>query len=262
MSEPRKRRAASERLATIAPPILTAIVVIAVWQAATTIFTIEQYILPSPRVILDVYLDDFHLLWHNGIYTLFEAVVGFVIGCVVGWVIGVAMASWRPVELSLLPYVVGATTIPVVAIAPIVILALGVGIASKIFVTAFLCFFPMCINTLKGLRSSPAGAIELMHVNAAPRLMELWKVRIPASLPYVFVGLRLAASTAVIGAIIAEFVGATRGFGYMIVQASYQLDAPTMWAAMLGSAVLGIGLYGIVATAERKIVHWHEETTL
>src|SRR4051794_23617816 len=166
-----KRLVHSGKVAVIVPPLIAAVVVIVLWQLATDLFDVEQYILPSPKVILNVYRHDFHALWFNGEYTLYEAVIGYVIGCLVGWLVGVAMASWRPVELSVLPYVVGATTVPVVAIAPIVILALGVGIASKIAVTAFLCFFPMCINTLKGLRSSPAGAIELMHVYAAPRTM-------------------------------------------------------------------------------------------
>lgn len=250
------------RLDVIAPPIVTAIVVLAVWQFATEVFDIKEYVLPAPQAILDVYLDDFSLIWDNALYTLLEAVIGFVLGCLAGWLFGIALATWSAIERSFLPYVVGSTTIPIVAVAPILILVLGVGIASKVAVTAFLCFFPMCINTLKGMQSSPAGAIELMHVQAAPRLQEFTKVRIPASLPYVFVGLRLAAAASVIGAIIAEFVGSERGLGYLIVQASFQLDAPVMWASMFASAVLGILMFSVVVLAERRFVHWHTAVTL
>jgi NitT/TauT family transport system permease protein len=249
------------RLDVIGPPLLTAILVIGLWQLATDIFAIKPYVLPSPVEIFEVYVHHFSLIWHNAKYTLWEAVLGFAIGCVAAWLFGMAMAASRSLERSFLPFVVGSTTIPIVAVAPILILILGIGIASKVAVTAFLCFFPMCINTLKGMRSSPAAAIELMHVQAASRREELTKVRIPASLPYVFVGLRLAAAASVIGAIIGEFVGAEHGLGYLIVQASYQLDAPMMWASMFASAVLGIFMFVVVVVAERKIVHWHDAVT-
>lgn len=256
------RAARLARLDVFGPPILTAIVVVAVWQWATSAFEIKEYVLPSPQLILEVYLDEFDLIWDNALYTLLEAVLGFAIGCFAAWLFGIALATWRPVERSFLPFVVGSTTIPIVAVAPILILVLGIGIESKVAVTAFLCFFPMCINTLKGMQSSPAGAIELMHVQAARKSQEFIKVRIPASLPYVFVGLRLAAAASVIGAIIGEFVGSERGLGYLIVQASYQLDAPVMWASMFASAVLGILMFSVVVVAERRIVHWHDAVTL
>ena len=252
----------SPQVSVIGPPIAVASVVIAVWQFSTSVFGIEQYILPSPLAILDVYRHDFGMLRFNAEYTLIEAVLGFVIGCFAGWLVGVFMATWKPIERAFLPYIVGSTTIPIVAVAPILILILGIGMTSKVAVTSFLCFFPTCINTLKGMRSSPAGAVELMHVLAAPKSQEFTKVRIPASLPYVFVGLRLAAAASVIGAIIAEFVGAARGLGYLIVQASYQLDAPTMWASGFASAMLGVLMFSLVVAAERRFVRWHEAVTL
>lgn len=247
---------------SLLPPAIMAVVVLLGWQGAVAVFDIEKYILPTPLDIADVYRHDFSTLWFNVEFTLYEAVVGYVIGALVGWVFGVAFAGSVLLERAFLPYVVASNTIPVVAVTPILIIVLGQGAASKIAVTAFLCFFPVCINTLKGLRATPTGAIELMRVQAASRRQEFIKVRLPASLPYVFVGLKLGATFSVIGAIVAEFVGSTRGLGYLMVQSSYVLDTPTLWASMLASAVLGILLFLVVVAAERRLVGWHEATTL
>lgn len=260
--ERRSRRhvTSAARYSVILPPIVFGLLVLAGWQAAIEVFDIKGYIVASPLDIVREYRASAHDLWFNAELTIFESTVGFALGAATGAVLGIALAYSRLFERAFLPYVVAANTIPVVAIAPILILWLGQGAKSKIAVTAFLCFFPVCVNVMKGIRSTPRAATELMHVQAASRLQEFSKVRLPASLPYAFVGLKLGATFSVIGAIVAEFVGASRGLGYLMLQSSYLLNTSLLWASMFAAAALGIVMFVAVVLAERLLVPWHEST--
>jgi NitT/TauT family transport system permease protein len=145
----------------------------------------------------------------------------------------------------------------VVAIAPILILWFGHGLASKVAVTAFLSFFPLAINTMKGLVSYDRTVMDVFHVAAATPWQRFWKMRVPSALPYVFTGLKLNVTFSVIGAIVAEFVQADRGLGFVIMTAYRSLNMPRLWAAMLASAVIGIVFFALVALAERLVIPWH-----
>ena len=189
------KRIGSERLSTILwnllPPLLTFALVAVVWEWAVHIFETPAYILPAPSRIWDSLLkDQGSILGHSGI-TLFEAVSGFIIGSILGALLGTFFAYSRLFAQSLLPYVIAANTIPVVAIAPIIIIWFGHGIPSKIAVTAFLSFFPLALNMMKGLRSYDHTIMDVFHVAAASKWQRFVKMRLPASLPYVFVGLKL-----------------------------------------------------------------------
>ena len=255
------KRTGSERLSTILwillPPLLTFALVAVVWEWAVHIFETPAYILPAPSRIWDSLLkDQGSILGHSGI-TLFEAVSGFIIGSILGALLGIFFAYSRLFAQSLLPYVIAANTIPVVAIAPIIIIWFGHGIPSKIAVTAFLSFFPLALNMMKGLRSYDHTIMDVFHVAAASKWQRFVKMRLPASLPYVFVGLKLNVTFAVIGAIIAEFVQADRGLGFVIMTAYRTLNMPRLWSAMLVSAATGILFFALVALAERWIIPWH-----
>lgn len=247
---------------TILPPGITAAVVLIAWQIGSTAFGVPVYVLPTPLQIVHVYSLHADLLWFHTEYTLFEAGTGLALGVAIGMLFGTAFAMSRPLERAFVPWVVAATTVPIVAVTPILLLVLGQGPASKIAVTAFGTFFPVCLNTMKGLRSTPAVAIELMHVNAATAVQQFFKVRVPYALPYFFVGLKLAATFSVIAAIVAEFVGSSRGLGYLMLQSSFSLDSPTLWASMLASALMGIAMFLIVLGLEKRFVRWHEAISL
>ena len=241
----------------VAPPIVMFILVAAVWEWAVAFYQIPPYILPSPvRIFESLVKDQGSILRHSGI-TLFEAVSGFLIGSFLGAVLGTAFAYSRLFAQSLLPYVIAANTIPVVAIAPIILIWFGHGIPSKIAVTAFLSFFPLALNMMKGLRSYDPIIMDVFHVSAASNWQRFIKMRLPSSLPYVFVGLKLNVTFSVIGAIIAEFVQADRGLGFVIMTAYRTLNMPRLWAAMLVSAAAGILFFALVALAERWIIPWH-----
>lgn len=247
----------SRRLQELLAPVLFAVAVLLVWEICCRLLAIPPYLLPSPsRIGASIAQAPVSLLTHAGI-TLLEAVLGFLIGSALGAVLGAAFAEWRLLARSLLPYVVAANTIPVVAIAPILILWFGHGLASKVAVTAFLSFFPLAINTMKGLVSYDRTVMDVFHVAAATPWQRFWKMRVPSALPFIFTGLKLNVTFSVIGAIVAEFVQADRGLGFVIMTAYRSLNMPRLWAAMLASAVIGIVFFALVALVERLAIPWH-----
>ena len=239
------------------PPVLAFVVIVAVWEAAVLAFEVKPYILPAPSRIWEAFARaPGTLLFHGGV-TFFEAFSGFLIGSAMGAVLGTLFAYSRLLARGLLPYVIAANTIPVVAIAPIIILWFGHGIESKIAVTAFLSFFPLALNMMKGLQSYDRTVMDVFHVAAANPLQRFVKMRLPGALPYVFVGLKLNVTFSVIGAIVAEFVQADKGLGFVIMTTYRTLNMPRLWAAMLLSALIGILFFALVALVERLAIPWH-----
>jgi NitT/TauT family transport system permease protein len=242
------------------PPALTVVGLVAAWQAIVQGLGVEEYVFPSPAAVAGALADNAGSLWQNAAVTLLESLYGFALGSVAGTALGILFAYSRPLERAVLPLVVASNAIPVIAVAPILLLVLGEGMASKVAVTAFLCFFPVCVNAMKGLRTTPVLYVELMHVNAATAWQAFRKVRMPASLPYLFVGLKVGATFAVIGAIVAEFVAVQKGLGAVMVQSNYQLKTPALFAATLVAALLGLAFYLAVALAERLVIPWNRST--
>lgn len=239
------------------PPVAAFVVLVIIWEALIRIFEIPVYILPSPASIwLAITTNPGPLFGHAGI-TLYEAVAGFIIGSLMGAVLGTVFAYSKIVARGLLPYVIAANTIPVVAVAPIIIIWFGHGIGSKIAVTAFLSFFPLALNMMKGLQSYDRTIMDVFHIAAASGPQRFFKMRLPSALPYVFVGLKLNVTFSVIGAIVAEFVQADKGLGFVIMTSYRTLAMPRLWAAMLMSALIGIAFFALIALLERIFVPWH-----
>ncbi|MFM9857192.1 ABC transporter permease [Pseudoxanthobacter sp. M-2] len=239
------------------PPIVTFVVIVSLWQGAVTFFEIPVYVLPSPvRVWEAFWAAPTTLLGHAGI-TLFEAMSGFVLGSALGALLGVAFAYSPFMARGFMPYVIAANTIPVVAIAPIIIIWFGHGLGSKIAVTTFLSFFPLALNMMKGLQSYDRVVMDVFHVAAATPAQRFFKMRLPSALPYVFVGLKINVTFSVIGAIVAEFVQADRGLGFVIMTTYRMLAMPRLWAAMIISALIGILFFALVALIERLAIPWH-----
>jgi len=239
------------------PPVVVFLIIVTAWEGAIRAFDIPVYVLPAPG---DIYLafvnNPGSLLWNAGV-TLFEAVAGFVIGSLLGAVLGTIFAYSKILARGVLPYIIAANTIPVVAIAPIIIIWFGHGMSSKIAVTAFLSFFPLALNMMKGLQSYDRTIMDVFHISAATGWQRFFKMRLPGAIPYVFVGLKLNVTFSVIGAIVAEFVQADKGLGFVIMTAYRTLAMPRLWAAMLMSALLGILFFLIVAWIERSFARWH-----
>ena len=239
------------------PPIFFLIILFAIWVGSIVVFKIPTYLLPSPLKIYKEIVQNLSLFAFNGYWTLVEAVAGYLLGGSFGFLLGSLLAYSKFFERGFLPYVVGATTIPIVAFAPLVIIYVGFGIASKIVIAAIVSFFPLTLYTLKGMQSSDLIHRDLFYVLAASRFNIFIKLQLQSALPYIFTAMKQTSTIAVIAAIIAEYIQADRGFGYLILQSSYVMDIPRMWSAVLFSCLLAMSFYGLVVLIERKFVWWH-----
>jgi NitT/TauT family transport system permease protein len=200
----------------------------------------------------------FTILVDAALYTFREALVGFLFGALLGLVLGTLFVHYRLLERGCMPYVVASQTIPILAIAPMVIIWLKAGWLSVAVIAAYLTFFPVTINTLRGLRSPDPRALELMHSYAASPWAILWKLRFPAALPYIFTAFKVSATASVVGAIIGELPSGIRdGLGGAILNFNqYYISGPSrLWATIVVSAVVGIAFYVIILLLERLILH-------
>jgi NitT/TauT family transport system permease protein len=205
-----------------------------------------------------------NLLLHKALFTGKEAAVGFAIGAIVGFALGIVLVHSRLLQRGFLPYLVASQTIPILAIAPMVVVWVNPKLPSSLqgwgavaVIASYLTFFPVLINTLRGLQSADARALELMRTYAASRWSVLWKLRVPASLPYVFAALKLAATASVVGAIIGELPsGLQSGLGGAIINFNqyYSIEPQELWATNIVAAAVGIFFFVIVVAAEKLVV--------
>ena len=224
-------------------------------RAMPHVWDILQTIFEPPRRGSDTIL--LTILLRASLFTLQEAVFGFLFGGCLGFVLGVAFAHSGLLERGLLPYVVASQTVPLLAIAPMVVIWLGGSWFSVAVIAAYLTFFPVTINTLQGLRSPEPTAIELMHSYAATPWEILWKLRVPAALPYIFTALKVSATASVVGAIIGELPsGIADGLGRVILNFNqyYATGPEKLWAAILFASLTGMVFFLVVSLLERLVV--------
>jgi NitT/TauT family transport system permease protein len=238
--------------------LLVFVVFIAGWEAIIRIFQVPKIIVPAPSAIavsLWEGLRSGELIRQFGV-TFYETVIGFLVGTALGLVLGILIGMSRLLERVFYPYVVAFQTIPKVAIAPIIVIWFGYGIASKVVITATIAFFPVLANTIVGLGTAPDDQIELLLAYSASRWQVFWVVRWRQALPYIFVGLDVAIVLSVIGAIVGEFVGSQAGLGFMILQRDFYFDMPGVFAILLVLSLLGIGLHLLMNFIRRRVVFW------
>ena len=240
------------------PATLLALLAVAVWQVVVTAADVPAYIVPSPAEIAAELLSEASWLAVDLGWTMLEAVLGFLIGSGSAFVTAVLFVHVRVVERAAFPWAIVLQTIPIVAIAPLLTIWFGYTLVPKVIIAAIICFFPVLVNTTRGLRAVSSQAMELMNVLSARRASIFWRLRLPSSLPYVFAGLRVAATLSVIGSIVAEFTGADRGIGYVIVQASYRIDTRLMFAAIALSSLAGIVFFHVIGWIEKAALRWPE----
>jgi NitT/TauT family transport system permease protein len=224
-------------------PLVVFILLASAWEFIPKLFSVPSYIFPSLSEIWNAIVSNKSNVSIHLTTTLSEALLGFVFGSLVGFLVGVAMAQSKLFSNIALPYVVASNAIPVIAIAPIIILWFGQGIAAKAVVSAFLCFFPLVINTYKGLNEFNPTYRELFQIYGASKKDFLLKFKLPNAIPFIISGLKLNATFAVVGAIVAEFIGANSGLGFGMLQASYSLNTPRLWGYILVSCLLGVSMY-------------------
>jgi NitT/TauT family transport system permease protein len=244
------------RLRTFIPAALLFLFVLVAWQLAVVLLDVPAYIIPSPSEIARELVIEGPELVNDLGWTMLEAILGFLLGSGVAILTAVVFIHVPIVERAAFPWAIVLQTVPIIAIAPLLTIWFGFTLVPKVAIAAIICFFPVLVNTTRGLRAVSAEAFELMSVLSASRWQVLWRLRLPSSLPYLFAGLRIAATLAVIGAIVAEFTGADRGIGYVIVQASYRLDTRLMFAAIVLSSLGGILFYSLIGWLERSVLRW------
>lgn len=230
--------------------------ILLIWQVTDILLDVPPYILPSPADILSEMSERLpHLLRELG-WTMLEAVGGFLLGGGIAFMMAAIFVHVRVVERSLYPWAVVLQTVPIVAIAPLLTIWFGFGLSPKIVIAAIICFFPMLVNSTRGLRAISPQALELMRILSASRWDIFVRLRLPSSLPHVFSGLKVASTLSVIGAIVAEFTGADRGIGYLVVAASYRIDTRLMFAGITLSSAAGILFFNLISGLEHVLLRW------
>ena len=247
------------RMRRYLPALFLFVTVLLLWEVAVFLFEIEQFLLPAPSVILTAFYENLDRLLHIGWFTTKEALGGFFIGCSAGIIVAFATARWSTVSESLMPFAIAANSVPIIAFAPIVNNWFGVdNPLSKMMIVAVIVFFPMMINTVRGLTLVDPAALELMRANAANDLQILWKLRIPNALPYMFNAFKVAATLSMIGAVVSEYFGGNRSaLGIFITQEAAQFRFANAWAAIIVASVVGIAFYLVVLLVERVMIPWH-----
>jgi len=243
------------------PALAFVILVIGAWEGIVYFSSVPEYLLPAPSVIVKRLLAlNIEILSHTA-YTALEATLGFIMGSAFGFLLAVAFVHSHTLELGIYPYAIALKTVPIVAIAPLLVVWFGNGVLPKVIVSAIISFFPVVVNTTKGLRSVYSEAFDLFDSMSATRRQVFFKLRVPSALPYLFAALRISSTLAVIGAIVGEFSGADKGLGFFILISSYRLETVDMFVGILVSSLLGILFFYSVAILERIVVPWEQGTT-
>ena len=237
-------------------PALGIGVALLIWAALVYGLKVPPFIAPSPLLVVQTLYAKFGMLMINLVPTAIEAVSGFLLGNLAAIVIATVFVHKKTMEDAFFPVVVVINTIPVVAKAPILVLLLGNGMEPKIAIAALICFFPTLVNMVRGLESVNPQAMELMRVLSASKREVFFKLRLYNSLPYLFSALKIAASTAVIGAIVGEWIGSTYGIGALIIQAMYNFDSAMLYATVIVGSVFSVAFFLVISFAERMIVRW------
>lgn len=249
-----------KRIYNILPVVLSIVFALLAWQLIVQATQLPRFILPAPADVWSRFLktlEDGSLLYHMGV-TLTEILLGLLSGIIFATVMGYMLAKSRSLEKVLSPYLVASQAIPVVAIAPLLVIWLGGGILSKVVICALIVFFPVLVNTVVGVRAVPSALYDLMHSNRASRLQILLKLEIPASLPILLGGLRIGATLSVIGAIVGELVDAQQGLGFLLQLGDFQYDTSMVFVAVFMLIALALSLYGMVTLFERKFLKWQK----
>ena len=243
-------------------PFISIILALAIWEAVVSIWNLPAFILPRPGQVFNKFIQvllDGTLLQHS-LVTLTEVLSGLMIGSLLATFTGYWLARSRLLERTLSPYLVASQAVPVVAIAPLLIIWFGSGMFSKILICSLTVYFPILVNTVVGLRAVPESLHDLMLSLKASRMQMLVYLQIPSALPIFLGGLRIGATLSVIGAVVGEFVGADRGLGFLINVGRGQYDTALVFVAIFSLVVMAMALYGLVVWVEYINLRWQRQS--
>ena len=247
------------RIRNLIPAGIAFVAVIVIWEGAIRVFNIEAFVLPAPSVIIDRFIATSDVVWGAGFNTLIEAIGGLIAGTLLGVAVAFGTIRWVPVREGLMPFAIAANSVPIIALAPIANGMFSItSPVSKMVVVAVVVFFPVMINTARGLLEVDPDELELMRSYAATPREVMWRVRVPNALPYFFSAMKVVAVLSIIAAIVAEYFGGSQEvLGQYILNKASLFVFPDAWAGILVASILGIVLYALVIITERFVMPWH-----
>ena len=238
-------------------PLLTFVALLIIWEVGTRVFAVPSYILPAPSRIAQGFSAVSFDRWMQHVWaTLRVALIGYATAFLVSLPIAIGLAKSRLLSRALYPLLVVIQSVPVVAVAPIIIVVLGTDDAPRILITFMIAFFPLVVSMTTGLMATPLELLELSRSLRAPAFREITQIRLPYAIPYVFSGLKISITLAVIGAVVAEFVAADVGIGYFIQFSTSMFKLPQAWAGLLLLLVLSLSLFQIVSQLQKWLFPW------
>lgn len=247
---------ANRRLRKIVAPLAAALLLLALWQAFTMSGAIDPLLVAGPLDVANAFAEDAGLLLRHSLITAREALLGLLLAVVLGALAGLALHLSPFLRDATLPILVGSQAVPLVVIAPLLVIALGYGIAAKLVIVALACFFPVAVGAFDGLRSSDPELLRLMRSLGAKRRRVLTLVEAPGALPRFLGGVRIAATWAFIAAVFAEYAGSTEGLGYLILRGTPMFETERVFAAIVILSAASLVLWAAVSLLERKLIPW------
>lgn len=249
-----RSRAGLQRARSILSPVLFAVVLIGLWKLAVMGFSVPPYIMPPPEAAFAAFQTNIAKIGMSVFFTVRNAAAGLAVAFVIGISLATIFVSSQRATQAVLPIVIGLRTAPVLAIAPILIMIFGRGIGTAIAVVVIVSFFPILVNAMKGLSSTRKNALELMHVLGAGWFQTLVKVRLPFALPFIFAGLRSASTSAILSAMMAEWLSGAPGLGTLILDAASFRKTALLWAAVVVSMILAFAIFWLTTAAEKRLI--------
>ena len=245
----------------IAPAAIVA-ALIGAWQLAASsgfladVLNLEDFLVPAPSEIAEILWEDRSLLADNGWVTLQEVVLGFACAVAAGLGFAAVLHLFEPLRRAIYPLLVASQTVPIIVVAPILVIWFGYGIGPKLGIIALICFFPIVVNSLDGLRSVDADAVKMMRTLDAGRWQIFRRVEAPTALPYAFSGAKVAVAVAVIGAVFGEWAGSSSGLGYLMQYDNGTLQTARLWASVVVLSTMAVSLFALLALLERRLITW------
>jgi NitT/TauT family transport system permease protein len=249
----------AEWLKNNAQTISVFVLALLIWHFSVVLFGIKEYILPTPLAAIKALFDPKYRWSFNFLTTFYEVVGGFILSAVVGVILGVAIVWSDWLKRAILPFLVFVNTLPKIAVAPLFMIWFGYGILPNILIVVLISFFPMVINTATGLVAVEEDLLDLVGVLHATKWQKLRLIQLPNSLPYIFSGLKITSTTAVVGAIVGEFIASDKGLGSVIISSQTTLSTPAIFGSLIWITLIGMGLFWGVEVLEKVLMPWEKQ---
>ncbi len=239
--------------------ILTFVIVLMAWHFWVVLFGIKQFILPTPIAAIQTLFEGKFRWPMNFMATFYEVVGGFLVSGLIGVILGIVVVWSQRLKRAILPFLVFLNSLPKIAVAPLFMIWFGYGILPNILIVFLISFFPVVVNTATGLVAVEEDLLDLVNYLHATKWQKMWKIQLPNSLPYIFSGLKIAATTAVTGAIVGEFVASDKGLGSVIIASQTTLATPVIFGSLILITIIGMVLFGFVGMMERILMPWEKK---